>query len=82
MRTNRREFLAAGASAFGLAALPARAATGPDAAAQALLADMAEAMLADAPETASGLGLDTGARLALKSRLGNKTRGQARKEIA
>jgi uncharacterized protein (DUF885 family) len=39
---------------------------------------MAEAMLADAPETASGLGLDTGARAALKHRLGDKSpAGQA-----
>ncbi|MEO7470360.1 MAG: DUF885 family protein, partial [Sphingobium limneticum] len=82
MLTTRRALLAAGASAVTLGALPARAATaaatGADAAAQALLADMAEAMLADAPETASGLGIDTGARAALKSRLGNKTpAGQA-----
>lgn len=78
MLTTRRALLAAGASAVTLGALPARAATGADAAAQALLADMAEAMLADAPESASGLGLDTGLRAALKSRLGNKTpAGQA-----
>ncbi|MEC3911988.1 DUF885 family protein [Sphingobium sp. CR2-8] len=78
MLTSRRDLLAAGAATVSLAALPARAAATPDAAAQALLADMAEAMLADAPETASGLGIDTGARSALKSRLGNKTpAGQA-----
>lgn len=78
MLTTRRELLAAGASAAALSTIPARAAESPDAAAQALLADMAEAMLADAPETASGLGLDTGARLPLKSRLGNRTpAGQA-----
>ncbi|KQN10150.1 twin-arginine translocation pathway signal [Sphingobium sp. Leaf26] len=78
MLTTRRELLAAGASAAALSTIPARAAESPDAAAQALLADMAEAMLADAPESASGLGLDTGARLPLKSRLGNRTpAGQA-----
>jgi uncharacterized protein (DUF885 family) len=78
MLTTRRDMLAAGASALGLTALPARAADTPDASAQALLADTAEAMLADAPEIASGLGLDTGARAALKSRLGNKSpAGQA-----
>lgn len=78
MLTTRRELLAAGASAAALSTLPARAAESADAAAQALLSDMAEAMLADAPETASGLGIDTGARAALKSRLGNKTpAGQA-----
>lgn len=78
MLTTRRALLAAGASAVTLGAIPARAAGSPDAAAQALLSDMAEAMLADAPESASGLGIDTGARSALKSRLGNKTpAGQA-----
>ncbi|WP_420145776.1 DUF885 family protein, partial [Sphingobium sp.] len=81
MLTTRRALLAAGASAVTLSAMPGRAiadTAGPDAAAQALLADMAEAMLADAPETASGLGIDTGERAALKSRLGNKTpAGQA-----
>jgi uncharacterized protein (DUF885 family) len=82
MTTSRRDFLAAGSSALALSALPARAlaaATGtPDARAEAALADMAEAMLVDAPETASGLGIDTGARLALKSKLGDKSpAGQA-----
>ena len=82
MTTTRRDFLAAGSSALALAALPARAlaaASGPDAAAQSLLADMAEAILVDAPETASGLGIDTGARAPLKGRLGDKSpAGQAR----
>ncbi len=81
MNTTRRELLAAGASAFALSVLPARAlaATPPDARAEAMLADMAQAMLMDAPETASGLGIDTGARAALKSRLGDKSpAGQAR----
>lgn len=79
MSHTRRDVLIAGSSVLALAALPARAAQGPDAAAQAMLADMAEAMLADAPETASGLGIDTGARAALKSRLGDKSpAGQAR----
>ncbi|QGP77650.1 DUF885 domain-containing protein [Sphingobium sp. CAP-1] len=81
MTTSRRDFLVAGSSAFALAALPARALAAtdtPDARAQAILADMAEAMLTDAPESASGLGIDTGARAALKSRLGDKSpAGQA-----
>ena len=89
MTTTRRDPLAAGASALALSAMPARAlaatgaATGPangaDARAEALLAQMAEAMLADAPETASGLGIDIGARAPLKARLGDKSpAGQAR----
>ncbi|MGB3927644.1 MAG: DUF885 domain-containing protein, partial [Sphingobium sp.] len=79
MSHSRRDVLIAGSSALALAALPARAAQSADAGAQAMLADMAEAMLADAPETASGLGIDSGARAALKSRLGDKSpAGQAR----
>jgi len=82
MTTSRRDFLVAGSSALALSALPARAmaqATTADARAETLLAGMAEAMLVDAPETASGLGLDTGARAPLKARLGDKSpAGQAR----
>ncbi|CAM5505354.1 DUF885 domain-containing protein [Sphingobium scionense] len=82
MTTSRRDFLVAGSSALALSALPARTlaqATTADARAEALLAGMAEAMLADAPETASGLGLDTGARAPLKARLGDKSpAGQSR----
>lgn len=82
MKTTRRGFLAAGSSAIGLATLPARAVAkriSPDGRAETLLADMAEAILTDAPESASGLGIDTGARAALKSRLGDKSMaGQAR----
>lgn len=79
MTATRRDFLVAGSSVLALSVLPARAATDtPDARAQATLATMAEAMLADAPESATGLGLDTGPRAALKSRLGNKSpAGQA-----
>jgi uncharacterized protein (DUF885 family) len=81
MTTSRRDFLVAGSSAIALSALPARALAATDTAdvrAEAILSDMAEAMLADAPESASGLGIDTGARAALKSRLGDKTpAGQA-----
>lgn len=80
MITSRRDFLAAGSSLAALAAVPARAVTplSPDMAARATLEAMAEEMLADAPETASGLGIDTGPRAPLKRRLGNKTpAGQA-----
>lgn len=81
--TTRRDLLAAGASTLALTALPpglATAAPGTaDADVRALLATMAEAMLVDAPETAGGLGLDTGARAALRGRLGDKSAaGQAR----
>ncbi len=80
MTLSRRDVLAAGSSLATLAAMPARAVTplSPDMEARAMLETMAEEMLADAPETASGLGIDTGPRAALKHRLGNKTpAGQA-----
>ncbi len=79
MTLTRRDMLAAGSSAAALVALPARAATqGSDAKAEALLADMAEQMLADAPETASSLGIDKDARAALKQQLSNRSQaGQA-----
>jgi uncharacterized protein (DUF885 family) len=69
---DRRDFLL-GAGALALAApLPARAfqdapAQGGD------FADIAEALLSDYPENASALGLDTGARAALKSKLTDRS---------
>ena len=81
MTLTRRELLAAGAAAAATQALPATAfaATGADAAAEALLSQIAESLLADMPETASGLGIDTGKRAALKSRLGDRSpQGQAK----
>jgi uncharacterized protein (DUF885 family) len=80
MTVTRRELLAAGAASVAIQVLPAaaRAAEGADAAAETLLLQIAEAMLVDMPETASGLGIDTGARAALKSRLGDRSpAGQA-----
>jgi uncharacterized protein (DUF885 family) len=79
MTTTRRDFLLASGATLALSTLPLRAAETPDSKAQALLADIAESMLADAPETASGLGIDKGPRAALKSKLGDKSpAGQAR----
>ncbi|MBM7406521.1 MULTISPECIES: DUF885 domain-containing protein [Sphingomonas] len=81
MTLTRRELLAAGAAAAATQALPATAfaATGADAAAEALLSQIAESLLADMPETASGLGIDTGKRAALKARLGDRSpAGQAK----
>jgi len=81
--TTRRNFLIGTTSVAALAALPTRALAiadtpgralaGADAAAQALLADMAEQLLTDYPETASSLGLDKDARAGLKSRLADRS---------
>jgi len=74
MLIDRRELLAgAGALAF-VAALPQRAWPSPaDDAAEAALAQVAEALLADYPENATTLGLDTGGRAALRSRLSDRS---------
>lgn len=75
MELTRRDWIAGAAATTLAAALPARAqtATGPERAAEATLARIAEAMLIDSPEAASGLGIDTGARAALKRRLGDRS---------
>jgi uncharacterized protein (DUF885 family) len=84
MSSNRREFIAGTGAA--LAALSGLAACGkrtPEAAAAAvdvepLLSEVGEALLADYPENATGLGIDTGARAGLKSRLTDRSpAGQA-----
>lgn len=85
MTTNRRQFIAAGSATMlasgipAVAAAGAPAATAADAAAARLLAQMGEDLLADYPENATGLGVDKGARAALKARLTDRTpEGQAR----
>lgn len=76
---SRRTLIASGGASLALAALPARAAGSPDTDAQAVLAGIAEEMLADHPENATYLGVDKGARAALKSRLTDRSpAGQAR----
>ncbi len=65
---DRRRFLAGVAATSALAAFPARAAMGaPQTALGALLDTFADELLAQSPEQATGLGLDTGARAGLKS---------------
>lgn len=82
MELTRRDWIAGAAATTLAAALPARAqtaastastASAADKAAEATLSRIAEAMLVDAPEAASGLGIDSGARAALKARLGDRS---------
>lgn len=76
MELTRRDWIAGAAASTLTAALPVRAQLGAGAAdkgAEAALSKIADAMLLDSPETASGLGIDTGARAALKSRLGDRS---------
>jgi uncharacterized protein (DUF885 family) len=72
---DRRRFLAASASAAALSAVSVRAApaASADAAAEAMLAGIAEALLRDHPENATTLGLDKGARAALKAKLSDRS---------
>jgi uncharacterized protein (DUF885 family) len=74
MTTNRREFIAGtGALIAALAHLGARASTGANSAVEQLLADLAEELLADYPENATMLGIDTGRRAVLKARLTDRS---------
>ena len=82
MPPTRREFIASSSAAVALASLPAGAAgTDRNAAAEATLAQMAEELLIDYPETATSLGVDTGARAGLKSKLADRS-AQGQKAVA
>jgi uncharacterized protein (DUF885 family) len=74
MLTTRRELLA-GAGAIGVAAaMPALAQTAPgDTHAILLLDTITSQLLDDFPETAAGLGIDKGPRVALRSRFGDRS---------
>jgi len=74
MLTTRRELLA-GAGAFGVAtAMPAWAEIAPgDRQATLLLDTITSELLDDFPETAAGLGIDNGPRVALRSRFGDRS---------
>ena len=73
MTTSRRDFIVGTGAAIALANLPARAAGDADAAAEKLLAEIAEELLVDYPETATSLGIDKGKRAALKSKLSDRS---------
>jgi len=82
MTTSRRDFIVGAGSAIAAANLPARAdsstAVTGDAAAEKLLAEFAEALMVAYPENATSLGVDDGARAALKARLTDRSAaGQA-----
>jgi uncharacterized protein (DUF885 family) len=74
MTANRREFVTGtGALIAVLAGLRAHAASGTDSSVEKLLAEIAEELLADYPENATSLGIDTGARAQLKARLSDRS---------
>jgi uncharacterized protein (DUF885 family) len=73
MTTSRREFIAGTGAAIALAHLPAHAAEDADAAAQKLMAEFAEEMMVDYPESATSLGIDKDQRSGLKSKLQDRS---------
>jgi uncharacterized protein (DUF885 family) len=78
MSTTRRDFIVGTGAALAVANLPVRADSAADSAAEKVLAEFAEEMMVDYPESATALGVDTGARAALKARLTDRSAaGQA-----
>lgn len=75
MNTTRRDFMITSTVALAASQLHsnAAAASESDAAAERLLAEIAEELLADYPESASMLGIDKAGRAALKSRLTDRS---------
>ena len=74
MTTSRREFIAGASALFAvLVHHRACAAGGADSAVEKLLAGIAEELLADYPENATNLGIDTGLRAPLKARLSDRS---------
>ena len=82
MSASRRDFLMGTGAALAVANLPALAqsasqsgnqAAGADKATEKLLAELAEELMVDYPESATGLGIDTGARAPLKSKLADRS---------
>lgn len=80
----RRQFLSTAGIAAATAAVPvaARVQGSPDADLRALLDRFFYARLADNPEGATSLGLDTGARAGLKSRLADTSRASEARQFA
>ncbi|MEN2787723.1 DUF885 domain-containing protein [Sphingomonas qilianensis] len=83
---DRRSFLASTTAATALSLLPARAlaatATAGDAALDALFVKIFDEGLLEAPESATGLGLDKGALAPLKSRLDDRSAAARSADLA
>jgi uncharacterized protein (DUF885 family) len=75
MNTTRREFMMTSTAALAASQLPgqAAAASNVDAAVERLLAEIAEELLGDYPESASMLGIDDAERAALKAKLADRS---------
>jgi uncharacterized protein (DUF885 family) len=73
MTINRRDFIASTGAALVASNLPACSSKDPNVDVDQLLAEFAEELLIDYPETATGLGIDNGKRAALKSKLADRS---------
>jgi len=74
MTTSRREFIAGAGAAIALShLLPLPAWGRTKAEVESLLAELAEELLVDYPESATNLGIDTGPRAALKAKLQDRS---------
>ena len=74
MTTSRRDFIAGTAAIVAsLSNIRARATGGSNSKVERLLAETAEELLADYPENATSLGIDTGQRAPLKARLTDRS---------
>jgi len=73
MTASRRDFIVGTGAAIALSNLPSGARADADGDVATLLAQFAEELLVDYPESATGLGIDTGARAPLKSKLTDRS---------
>ena len=74
VKNTRRDFVIGSGAALAVSNLPAGSAIpSGDKAAETLLAAVTEELLVDYPESATQLGIDNGARAALKSKLGDRS---------
>ena len=73
MTTSRRDFIVGTGAAIAVVNLPVQAAGNDDAAVEKLLAEFTEELLVDYPESATGLGIDTGGRAGLKAKLSDRS---------
>jgi len=74
VKNTRRDFVIVSGAALAVSNLPAGSAIpSGDKAAETLLAAVTEELLVDYPESATQLGIDNGARAALKSKLGDRS---------
>jgi uncharacterized protein (DUF885 family) len=73
MSPTRRDFVIGTGATLAATSLPSAAVPANDVAAEALLAAFTEELLVDYPESATMLGIDTDARVALKSKLADRS---------